>query len=208
MLAYTSPSPQRSLPYADRTRAEPARPPPVVLQPEAVARFDALLHELNPDALRADPDRIHGLAGWLAMLPRTEAEALLDSRLERVGELGSMLVDSEWDTEASMRTRAAKLLDYIDRDEDLIDDHTPLFGLLDDALLIDLAWPAFAPEVDDYLDFCAYRRERHLSGVDPSHRVAWLHDRIAEVEAWREQVARSREHYMRHWMPDSLFRVG
>jgi hypothetical protein len=207
MPASISPSRQHTLPYSTRLPAEPARPR-LTLTPEAVARFDALLHELNPDAMRADPDRIRGLAQWLSTLPRAEAEALLDSRLDRAGELGSMLVDSDWDADASLRARAAKLLDYIDRDEDLIDDRTPLFGLLDDALLVDLAWPAFAAEIDDYLDFCAYRRERHLSGVDPRHRAAWLHDRVAEVEGWRRQAARSQEHYARYWMPDGLFRVG
>jgi hypothetical protein len=207
MLASVSRSPQRTLPYSTRIHADPDRAR-LTLTPEAVARFDALLHELNPDALRADPDRIRGLAEWLSTLPHAEAEALLDSRLDRAGELGSMLVDSDWDADASLRARAVKLLDYIDRDEDLIDDRTPLFGLLDDALLIDLAWPAFASEVEDYLDFCTYRRERHLSGVDPEHRAAWLHDRVAEVEGWRRQVVRSQEHYARYWMPDVLFRVG
>lgn len=205
MLTTVSPSPQQPLPYAAHRAPAPGLLP---LKPEAVAGFDALLHELHPDALRADPDRIRGLAQWLSTLPRPEAEALLDRRLERAGELGSMLVDSDWDTDASVRARAAKLLDYIDRDADLIDDHTPLFGLLDDALLVDLAWPAFASEVDDYLDFCAYRRERHLSGVDPQHRAAWLQDRTAEVEAWRRQVEHSQEHYVRYWMPDTLFRIG
>lgn len=205
MLTTVNPSPQQPLSYAAHRAPGPGLLP---LKPDAVAQFDALLHELHPDALRADPDRIRGLAQWLSTLPRPEAEALLDRRLERAGELGSMLVDSEWDTDDSLRARAVKLLDYIDRDADLIDDHTPLFGLLDDALLVDLAWPAFASEVDDYLDFCAYRRERHLSGVDPQHRAAWLHDRTAEVEAWRRQVVQSQEHYVRYWMPDTLFRVG
>lgn len=207
MLAHAIPFTQQPLPYAGHQGAGPDRAA-LQLRPDAVAGFDALLHELNPDALRADPDRIEALAGWLATLPRPDAESLLDSRLDRAGELGSMLVDSEWDTDAALRARAIKLLDYVDRDEDLIDDHTPLFGLLDDALLIDLAWPAFAPEIEDYLDFCAYRRERHLRGVDPQHRVAWLHDRSAEIEAWRRQVARSQEHYMRYWMPDAPFRIG
>lgn len=207
MLAPIQPAPRPTLPYAGRRLAETDHAP-LPLAPEAVARFDALLHEVNPDALRADPDRIRGLARWLSGLPREEAETLLDSRLGRAGELGSMLVDSEWDTDEALRMRAAKLLDYIDRDADLIDDRTPLLGLLDDALFVDLAWPAFATEVGDYLDFCEYRREHHLTGVDPHHRDAWLQDRSAEIEAWRRQVARSQEHYVRYWMPDALFRIG
>jgi hypothetical protein len=91
--------------------------------------------------------------------------------------------------------------------QDLIDDRTPLFGLLDDAMMIDLAWAAFACEVDEYLDFCDERHERHLRGVDPQHRVAWLHDRTAEIDAWRPQIARSQAHYMRHRTPDALFRI-
>lgn len=199
------------LPYARHSPPAPAPAPGQIhlqLRPDAVAAYDLLLHELNPDAVRADPERLENLARWLSTLPPADAQTLLDGLLERAGELGAMLVDSDWEPDAALRSRALKLLDYVDRDDDLIDDHTPVFGLLDDALLVDLAWPAFASEVDDYLDFCAYRSEHRLTGVDARHRSDWLRDRLAEIELWRRQVERAQAHYARHWISDALFRIA
>ncbi|MFC0679008.1 hypothetical protein ACFFGH_14275 [Lysobacter korlensis] len=206
MSATARPAAPTPLPDS-RSARRPSEDFHLQLQPDALTAFDVLLHELNPRAVRADAERISNLARWLSTLRVAEAHTLLDRRLDRAGELGAMLVDSDWEPGDGVRQRATKLLDYVDRDDDLIDDRIPVLGLLDDALLVDLAWPAFASEVDDYLDFCAYRREHQLIGVDARHRSDWLRDRHAEIELWRRQVERAREHYARCWIPDSLFRI-
>lgn len=200
-------SPASPLPYA-RSGSETPGHVRLQLRPDAVAAYDQLVHELNPDALRADPERIANLARWLSTLPPAEAHTLLDRRLDRVGDLGAMLVDADWEPDDAVRLRAGKLFDYVDRDDDLIDDRIPVIGLLDDALLVDLVWPVFEPEVDDYLDFCSYRRDHHLTGVDASHRSDWRRDRAAEIALWRRQVERARAPYVRHRTPDALFRIG
>lgn len=200
---------QSPLPYSTRTAAGRSRPvAPLALAPDAVAAFDALLHELHPDARRADPDRIRQLAQWLVNLPADEAAAVLEHRLRHVGELGAMLADSDWDTDEALRQRARKLLDYVDRDDDLIPDATPRIGLLDDALLIELSWPAFAAEVEDYLDFCDYRQAEHLDGVDPTHRTAWMQERLDEIALWRHELAAHEGHYTDVATPESIFRVS
>jgi hypothetical protein len=210
----TTPRPIRSvvdplLPYSGRVPTGAAgTPPSLALEPRAVAAFDALLHELHPDAPRADPDRIRGLVQWLAGLPADEASAVLESRLRRVGELGAMLADGDWDTDEALRQRARKLLDYVDREDDLIPDATPRIGLLDDVLLVELSWPAFAAEVEDYLDFCDYRRTEHLEGADPSHRAAWMQERLDEVALWRHELDAHEGHYLDVTMPESIFRVS
>jgi hypothetical protein len=178
----------------------------IQLAPAAVARFDALLHEVNPDARRADPIRVERLASWFSTLAPDEADALIQQQLERVGELGAMLADDDWAADEATCVRAHKLLEYIDRDDDLIDDRGPL-GLLDDALFVELAWPAFAIEVGEYLDFCEFRRDRRLDGADPAHREAWRRMRLDEVDAWRRSLERSQARYLRHRPPDSLFHV-
>lgn len=206
MLMSLHPAASPRLPFPAPATLDPPRRA-VRLAPVAVAQFDALLHEVNPDARRADPIRVERLASWFATLPREQADALVQQQLERVGELGAMLADSDWAADEATCMRAHKLLEYIDRDDDLIDDREPL-GLLDDALFVDLAWPAFAVEVEEYLDFCDFRRDQRLDGVDPAHRDAWRNARFDEVEAWRRSVERSQAHYLRHWPSDALFHVG
>jgi uncharacterized membrane protein YkvA (DUF1232 family) len=178
------------------------------LDPRAVAEFDALLHRINPDAPRADPDRIERLADWLVSLSPDHAEHVLDARLECVDTLRAMLADESWNTPPAMAKRLQLLFEYLDRDRDLIDDAIPLLGLLDDVLLIELSTPVFANEVAQYRDFHRYATNRHLRGPDPAHRHAWLRDRLTELHLMhhRDRVRESR--YAPDTRSQSLFRVS
>ena len=174
----------------------------------AVARFDALLHELNPDAVRVDPDRMQHLLEWLLTLPEAEAHDVLDRRLRRLDDLRDLLADSDWDADAAMQERLRKLFAYIDRDDDLIDDHEPLLGLLDDVLLIELAWPAFAQEAEEYRDFCAYRNDEQPAGSGGERRAAWIRDRVAELALWEHRLRVHEGHSIDRGHPEGRFRVG
>lgn len=198
---------EHPLPYGTASPPSPAHAD-LSLDPGAVADFDALLHEINPDAPRADPDRIERLADWLVGLPVDEAEHVLDARLECVEALRAMLVDDSWDTPPGLRVRLERLFDYLDRDCDLIDDGIPLLGLLDDVLLIELSTPVFADEVAQYRDFHRYATNRRLQGADPGHRDAWMRDRLDELRLiqHRAQVRHSR--YAPDTRPQALFRVS
>jgi uncharacterized membrane protein YkvA (DUF1232 family) len=178
-----------------------------LLRSEAVAQFDALLHELNPEAMRVDVDRVRNLCVWLASLPAKAAHEVLDRRLHRIEELRSMLDDADWDADDALRERLRKLFAYIDYDDDLIPDREPLVGKLDDVLLIELAWPAFVTEAEEYRDFCAYRDEAHPGGDGTSRRHAWLRDRFAEIALWQHNARVNDSHYAEGGSP-SMFRVG
>lgn len=191
-----------------RHGASPSQNPTVPLGSEAVARFDAFLHELNPDAVRVDIDRMQHLLEWLVMLPGAEAHDVLDRRLHRLDELRAMLDDQDWDADDAMRERLRKLFAYVDRDDDLIADHEPLLGLLDDVLLIELAWPAFADEAVEYRDFCAYRNDEQPAGSGGQRRAAWIRDRIAELALWEHRMRVHDSHYTEPGNPPGRFRVG
>lgn len=179
---------------------------PFVVRDEAVARFDALLHEINPDAVRADPVRVARLVQWLLALPVDAAQEVLDSRLRRIDELRRMLADEDWDSAAPLRARLEKLLAYVDRDDDLIEDHQPLVGLLDDVLLLELSWPMFADEAGEYLDFSAWRSEEHPTGSGDERRHAWIRDRLAEIELLRHRARIDGSRYASSGAPAS-FRI-
>lgn len=180
----------------------------VGLRSEAIARFDALLHEINPDAARVDPDRLQHLMSWLLALPADDAHDVLERRLRRVGELRAMLDDFDWDTKPADCARIQKLLAYVDRDDDLIADHEPMLGLLDDVLLIELAWPAFSNEADEYRDFCAYRDDQHPGGSGEAQRSAWVRDRVAEIALWQHHLRVNDSTYARSGEPPVRFRIA
>ncbi|QSX76325.1 hypothetical protein HIV01_007550 [Lysobacter arenosi] len=180
----------------------------IPLAEAAVARFDQLLHEIHADAPRVNADRMQQLAAWLLKLPADHAHDVIDSRLQRVHELRLMLADEDWDSDAATRARIGQLLAYIDREDDLIADHTPVLGQLDDVLMIELAWPAFADDVEDYRDYCEYRRIEHPAGPPPARRAAWVRDRLDELALWQHMLWVREQHYAPWNLPAQLFRVS
>lgn len=204
-----NPLPLATAPAADAgSPPDEARPGDPVLAGDAVARFNDLLHELHPDAPHLDQPRLVALAHWLQALPPAEAEAVLQARLSHVDELRALLADPDWDIDPALRARLDKLLRYLAADDDLIPDRLPLLGLLDDAVLLELAWPAFADEAEDYRDFCAYRDAMHPLGEAAQRRAAWIGERLAEGALW-QQLHRVRDStYAMHAPITTGFRVG
>jgi len=196
-----------ALPLSGNFSGNEPLPTGLSLHPEAVAQFDALLHELNPDAPRIDAARVRSLCAWLGSMPPAAAQDVLDRRLRRMEELRAMLDDGDWDADEAIRARLRKLFAYIDHDEDLIPDHEPLLGKLDDVMLIELAWPAFVAEAEDYRDFCAYRTEQHPGGDGPAQRSAWIRDRMAEIALLEHHVRVNDSRYAEGGAPD-FFHVG
>lgn len=192
-----APPPHHQQPY------EPA----MTLRPAAIAAFDALVHELHPDAARVDADRLQRLAAWMAGLPPSQARRVVDERLQCLQDLRAMAHDPAWDCEPALRRRLERLFAYVEQDEDLIPDRVPLLGLLDDVLLIELTWPAFAAEADDYRDFCAYRRLEHPAGDAAAQRAAWVRDRLAELALLQHHARISDSHYANGRTPEPVFRV-
>ena len=173
--------------------APPGRHPHNVIDLEfnaaAIARFNAVLHGIYADAARVDAQRFAGLVQWLLDLPPKQARRELRQRLARLADLRKMAADRDWDTDESQRAHLARLLEYLDDPEDAIPDRTPRLGRLDDALLIELAWPAFADEVADYQDFCRFRAERHPREKSaPLKRSAWIGMRNTEAAPWRQSL--------------------
>lgn len=182
--------------------------PPEMFRPEAVARFDAILHEINPDALRVDPRRLQGLAAALMAMPPDTAHEVFDLRLRQIETFRAMLADPDWDADDGMRARVGKLLEYCDRDDGLIPHAMPVLGLLDDVLLLELAWPVFEEEVEEYRDFCDYRQLEHPTGDAAVQRAAWLRDRLAELALLRHHARVNDSHYINGRIPATPFRVG
>ena len=180
----------------------------IPLSDAAVVQFDQLLHEINADAPRVDNDRLQQLANWLLRLPGDSAQRVIDTRLQSLHDLRRMLDDPDWDCDDALRARAAKLLAYIDREDDLIADRVPLLGRLDDVLLIELAWPAFADEVEDHRDFSSYRRAEHPHGAGGEQRAQWVRDRLDEVALWQHALWVREQHYAPWRLPMELFRIS
>lgn len=113
-------------------------------------------------------------------------------RMERVGRLIAMLEDPEWQLPEPERSRVLDGLAYVADAQDLVPDNTPVLGLVDDAIMLELVLRELQHELDGYEEFDAYRRDeaprRDKPGTHrPVSRDDWLeskrralHDRIRE----------------------------
>lgn len=133
-------------------------------------------------------------------------------RLERAETVAEMVADAGWMTASSREVAvpARLVADYLGGQEGLLPDWLPRIGRLDDAIVLDAAWPRLATEVDDYLDFRRLRRmEAELRGCA---ETAFRFDRHDWREEQRIEAAlRSQRRQVREssYLPEAcaMFRV-
>lgn len=107
----------------------------------------------------ADDEEILSAARDLVQAMR--ASELPDFVAERLGRLETalaMLCDAEWSLGARERSPMLGALAYLCDPEDIIPDDIPGIGLLDDAVMIELAFRELHHEIEAYEDFRAWRQ--------------------------------------------------
>lgn len=182
-----------------------------LLNPEAVAQFDRYLHRINPQAPQIDADRIATLARWLQDLPEAQAWNVLNDRLSRFELLRAMRNDPDWSAGDDTHRRIDALLAYFDHgdSEQLIPSGIPLLGLLDDVLLLELAWPALQIEAEDYRDFCGFRAaDERPQGSGIKLREAWVRARLEALALHRHHARVNASHYADSGSPSQPFRIS
>jgi len=158
------------------------------LDDEDLKHFRLIMRETRNSVLRLQPEDI--IASAEALLHKVDKQKIprfINERLQKLALMIQMLVDHEWRLPQKDTTRVLNALAYFSDAEDLIPDHVPGIGYLDDAIMIELVVRELRHELDAYTDFCAYRRDYPRSkGVkcktsDPS-REKWLESRRAELQ--------------------------
>lgn len=179
----------------------------VALNDDAIGQFNAALREVGATIPAVHADQVASLARWLQALPSGLAVATINERLARIEQLRRLLDDADWSVSPAFARSARKLLDYLQRCNDLIPDAVPLVGHLDDALLVELSWEAFAGEVQDFLDFCRFRSEQQPRGTASERRTAWETACLADANALLQRRQIHARGYARSAPPSRPFRV-
>jgi len=112
---------------------------------------------------------IAGANRLLKDVETTDASDFIRDRLDQIRVLIDMLADEGWGMQEVGRKRVLTALAYFKQPEDLIPDHLPGIGFLDDAIMIELLSRELKPEIDAYQDFVQYREsEARRMGKDPA----------------------------------------
>ena len=119
----------------------------------------------------------------------------VSERLQELDALTRMLEDADWKLEGAHRRRVLDALAYFADPSDLVPDHIPGLGFLDDAIMVELVLQEMRPELDAYTEFCAYRAEEQAqAGIDSKEKNRRLQERrrsmYARIESRREERAR------------------
>lgn len=132
-----------------------------------------------------------------------ELPEFISERIEKLEVVINMVSDTEWRLSEEDRSRVLGALVYFCDPEDLIPDHIPGIGFLDDAIYVELVIRELKNEIESYEEFYQFRvaeeQRRKANGMDPHvEREEWLADKRAALHA-RMRKRRSGRSDNRRW---------
>jgi uncharacterized membrane protein YkvA (DUF1232 family) len=141
--------------------------------------FRLIMREARKVAARTPPEDIVAAAERiLDDIGAQEAPGFINERIGKLRLLIRMLSDLEWRLPHEEASRVLNALAYFTEPDDLIPDHIPGLGLLDDAIMVELVMRELRHEVEAYQDFCRFR-DQH----DRASRESWLASRREKLQA-------------------------
>ena len=119
-----------------------------------------------------------------------------------------MVDDPDWTAASEVADTARLVIDYVRTGYGLIPDCVPTAGRLDDAIVLETAWPRLAAEIEGYLDFCRVRQFEAGQGSPAARgfsRAAWQQvRREAFALAAHQRSVRERSYFP---APAVLFQI-
>lgn len=164
------------------------------LTDDDLKHFRLIMREARSTAARIAPEDIVAAAEeLLTAIGPSGAPVFIIERLEKLRLLIDMLSDIEWRLPHEEANRVLSALAYFTEPEDLIPDHIPGLGFLDDAIMIELIARELKHEIEAYQDFCDYRRRirDERGGRTRVSRDQWLEDRRKNLQTRMRRRKRS-----------------
>lgn len=159
------------------------------LDDDDLKHFRLIMREARKAAVRLTPeDIVAGAEDLLDQLRHASVPHFVTERLDKLNIMIQMLKDHEWRLPDVESSRVLNALVYFSEPEDLIPDHIPGVGFLDDAIMVELVVRELKHEIEAYRDFCDFRtRHQPKRGIkrktSDMTRDEWLEKRRQELQA-------------------------
>ncbi|QBG34665.1 YkvA family protein [Litorilituus sediminis] len=146
--------------------------------------FRDIMRKAQSEAAKLSEQDIINNAKTLSLEVKTEVPEFVKQRLVKLETLVAMVEDTEWQIPEQERADVISALAYFSDPEDLVADHIPVFGFLDDAIMIELVAEELQPDIDAFEEFCAYReREQERAGDNTITKDDWLDSKRRELHS-------------------------
>lgn len=157
------------------------------LHESELQRFNAIVVRFAPEQPPFTLDQIAGSARRvLRAAAKGQDSVFIKVRMRRAGEIRAAFQDPKWAMPAELVADVRELLKYLDGTSGLIPASVPLVGMLDEAILVDVAMDKLRAELDDYAKFCRYR-VAEAARLDVSISAVDIDRERWEVEYAQEQ---------------------
>jgi uncharacterized membrane protein YkvA (DUF1232 family) len=141
--------------------------------------FQLIMRESRKAIARSTPEDIVATAeGLLRDLSTDATPGFIQERIDKLRLMIRMLTDLDWRLPHHEATRVLNALAYFTEPEDLIPDHIPGLGFLDDAIMVELVMRELEHEIEAYQDFCEFRSKH-----DGTSRDDWINEHREELQA-------------------------
>jgi len=162
------------------------------LDEDDLRHFRLIMRAARKTVALVPPEDIVATAEKLLNEIGDEAPRFVVDRLARLKRLIDMMTDIDWRLPQRDANRVLNALAYFTEPDDLIPDHIPGLGFLDDAIMIELVVRELRHEIEAYEDFTDFRsrmrkEKGHRAG---GTRESWLEQRRRELQ---ERMRRRRK---------------
>tara|TARA_R110000737_G_C14489631_1_gene469989 strand:- start:212 stop:760 length:549 start_codon:yes stop_codon:yes gene_type:complete len=154
------------------------------LKDSDLEHFRNVMREAKSGAKNLSEAEIIANAKSLSEDIKADVPTFVSERIKKLEILVAMIEDSEWKMPEEERADILSALAYFSDPEDLVPDHIPALGFLDDAIMIELVAEEFKDDIEAFLEFCNYRtREEGRSGDVTVTRDEWLDAKRRELHS-------------------------
>lgn len=155
------------------------------LDDDDLQHFRLIMQAARKSAVRMPPeDIVAGAEDLLQNIVEISAPGFILDRIKKLRLLIRMMTDLDWRLPHREATRVLSALTYFTEPDDLIPDHIPGLGFLDDAIMVELVVRELHHEIEAYVDFCNDRDRvsSELEAQTKFNRNDWLESRRKELQ--------------------------